>query len=103
MRDFFEYKDEIHRCSQCGLCMAVCPLYKETKNDCVNARGLFSMLNAVIENKLEFDSQIYKYLNMCIKCDKCMKFCPSGINIPKIIDSAQKYFVQECNKNVAKL
>ena len=90
--EFFEYKDELHKCSQCGLCMAVCPLYEKTKNDCGNARGIIHMLNGVIEGNLEFDENISKYLYMCEKCDKCKNFCPSNIDIPTIFQAAQDYY-----------
>ena len=90
--EFFEYKDELHKCSQCGLCMAVCPLYEKTKNDCANARGIIHMLNGVIEGNLEFDENISKYLYMCEKCDKCKNFCPSNIDIPTIFQAAQDYY-----------
>ena len=94
MKTFLEYKDELHKCSQCGLCMSVCPLYKEFYNDCANARGLCSMLNGVVCGDLEFDETILKYLDKCISnkdCKKCMEFCPSEINLREIFESAMKF------------
>ena len=89
---FLDYKDELHKCSQCGLCMAVCPLYEQTKNDCANARGMIHMLNGVIKGDLEFDENISKYLSMCENCDKCKSACPSEIDIPTIFQAAKDYY-----------
>lgn len=101
MKNFSDYKNELNKCSQCGLCMAVCPVYQKTKNDCANARGLCTMLNGVIEQKLEFDETILKYLKMCLdnkNCEKCKSFCPSGIDLQTIFDSAYQF--EKCNKKL---
>ena len=106
MKNFLDYTGELNKCSQCGLCMSVCPLYEETKNDCSNARGLCAMLNGVIKKELEFDETVLKYLDRCLKnknCNKCKNFCPSGIDLQIIFDSAKEFYESNCNKNVAKL
>ena len=90
--NFIDYKDELYKCSQCGLCMSVCPLYEQTKNDCANARGIIHMLNGFLNGHLEFDENIAKYLFMCKNCDKCKDFCPSNIDIPSVFKAAQKYY-----------
>ena len=36
-----DFKDEISKCSKCGLCQSVCPIYKLTGNDCAVSRGKF--------------------------------------------------------------
>ena len=50
MKDLKDYKEEIHRCSKCGLCQAVCPIYQETGNECSVSRGQFIMLGGVIKD-----------------------------------------------------
>ena len=52
MKDLKDYKEEIHRCSKCGLCQAVCPIYQETGNECSVSRGQFIMLGGVIKDEL---------------------------------------------------
>ena len=94
MNNLLIYQKEIERCSQCGLCMSVCPLYQQTKNDCANARGLLSVLKGIIKGKLSVDESIIKYLKMCDNCDKCKEFCPSGIDIPTILKSAKEILIK---------
>ena len=33
MKEFKDYKPEINKCSKCGLCESVCPLFKINPND----------------------------------------------------------------------
>ncbi len=93
MKDLIEFKEEIHKCSKCGLCQAECPIYKITGNDCTVSRGQFVMLEGVINGRLKLSKTINHYLDLCLKCGACAKFCPSGIDIVDIIIAAKsEYF-----------
>lgn len=88
-----DYKEELHRCSKCGLCQAVCPLYKLTGNECSVSRGQFIMLNGVVKGDLKLNKNINKYLDLCLKCNKCSEFCPSEIDVVDILLCAKhQYF-----------
>ena len=95
MKTLSDYADEINKCSKCGLCQSVCPIYKITGNDCAVSRGKFIMLEGVLKGDLKYNKTIEKYLDMCLKCGKCKRFCPSGIDVCEIFNVA-KY---ECAKN----
>lgn len=93
MKKLVDFKEEIHRCSKCGLCQAECPIYKVTGNDCSVSRGQFIMLQGVINNELKMSKTINRYLDLCLKCGACSKFCPSGIDVVDIIIAAKsEYF-----------
>ena len=34
-------KEEIYKCSKCGLCKSVCPIYLATKNEMYSPRGRY--------------------------------------------------------------
>ncbi len=88
-----DYKEEIHKCSKCGLCQAVCPLFQTTGNECSVSRGQFIMLDGVVKGKLDLNKNINKYLDLCLKCNKCSEFCPSEIDVVEILLSAKhEYF-----------
>ena len=93
-----DYKDEIHRCSKCGLCQAVCPLYQSTGNECSVSRGQFIMLDGVVREKLDFSKTINKYLDMCLKCNKCSDFCPSQIEVVDILLCAKREYLKNRGK-----
>ena len=95
MKQLSDFKEEIHKCSKCGLCQSVCPIYKVTGNDCTVSRGQFTMLRGLIKGELKMTNKLNFYLSLCLKCGACTKFCPSGINVVDIIAAAkQEYFKQ---------
>ena len=89
MHKLEDFKDEISKCSKCGLCQSVCPIYKLTGNDCAVSRGKFVMLDGVLKGDLKLNKNINKYLDLCLKCDKCSNFCPSAIDVCKIFEVAK--------------
>src|SRR5574344_3027927 len=94
MKSLKDFKDDINKCSKCGLCQSVCPIYKITGNDCTVSRGKFAMLEGVLKGNLILNKNIDKYLDMCNKCGKCKDFCPSGIDAVKIFETAKYEYAQ---------
>ena len=92
MKDLKDYREQIHKCSKCGLCQAECPIYKITGNDCSVSRGHFVMLKGVLDGELKLSKTIKRYLDLCLKCGACTKFCPSGIDIIDIVTVAKSEF-----------
>lgn len=104
MKKLINYKEEIHKCSKCGLCQSVCPVYEQTKNDCSVSRGKFIMLNGVVKGDLKLNKNINKYLDMCLKCNACKNFCPSDIDARKIFLAAKsEYFETQAGSFFIKL
>lgn len=95
MKKLSDYKEEINKCSKCGLCQSVCPVYKLTGNDCAVSRGKFVMLNGVLKGDLKLNKNINKYLDMCLKCGKCSEYCPSGIDVCKIFEAAKYEYAKK--------
>ena len=94
MHKLEDFKDEINKCSKCGLCQSVCPVYKITGNDCAVSRGKFVMLDGVLKGDLKLNKNIDKYLDLCLKCGKCTNFCPSAIDVCKIFETAKYEYVK---------
>lgn len=89
MKKLEDFADDINKCSKCGLCQSVCPVYKLTGNDCAVSRGKFVMLDGVLKGDLKLSKNIEKYLDMCLKCGKCKNFCPSNIDVCEIFNTAK--------------
>lgn len=93
MKELSDFKEDIYKCSKCGLCQAQCPIYKITGNDCSVSRGQFAMLKGLLKGELKLTRVLNKYLDLCLKCGACSKFCPSGIDVVDIIVTAKsEYF-----------
>ena len=95
MKSLKDYSNEINKCSKCGLCQAVCPLYKLTGNECAVSKGKFVMLEGVVKGDLVLNKNIDKYLEMCLKCGKCAEFCPSGIDVCEIFRTAKYEYMKD--------
>lgn len=95
MKQLNDFAKDINKCSKCGLCQAVCPIYKITGNDCAVSKGKFVMLEGVLKGDLKLSKTINKYLEMCLKCGKCSDFCPSGIDVCKIFNTAKAEYIKD--------
>ena len=84
-----DYAEDVYKCTKCGLCQSVCPVYKATGLETAVSRGKFTLLNGIINGKLKFNKKIAKNLELCLGCKACYDFCPSGISAEKIITAAR--------------
>ena len=51
------------------------------------------MLRGLIRGELKMSKTLNRYLDLCLKCGACSKFCPSGIDVVDIIAAAKaEYF-----------
>lgn len=94
MKKLNDFKDDVNKCSKCGLCQSVCPVYNITGNDCAVSRGKFVMLDGVLKGDLKLNKNIDKYIDLCLKCGKCTNFCPSSIDVCKIFETAKHEYVK---------
>lgn len=95
MKEFKDYQNELNRCSKCGLCESVCPLFKLVPNDCAASKGKFIMLCGVAKGELSLSKNINKYIDMCLKCGKCKDFCPAGIDVSEILAAAKHEYMKD--------
>jgi len=84
-----DYAEDVYKCTKCGLCQSVCPVYKATGRETTVSRGKFTLLNGIINGKLKFNKKIAKNLELCLGCKACYDFCPSGISAEEIIAAAR--------------
>ncbi len=65
------------RCNKCGACTAVCPLYQETVNEGMAARGKLALLEAVVDGALAPSQALRQKIEDCLLCGACAQNCPS--------------------------
>lgn len=95
METLKDFEKDLNKCSKCGLCETVCPLFKLNPNDCVASKGKFIMLHGVTKGDLKLSKNINKYIDTCLKCGKCNRFCPSGIDVCKILNTAKYEYTKK--------
>ncbi len=82
----FGRDDDLFRCSRCGNCLAVCPVYKNTLDESVAPRGKLSLIEAVGNKKLTFSDKVSEKVYTCTLCNHCNSECPSGVKITGLFE-----------------
>lgn len=83
-------KQNILRCSRCGLCQGICPIYDEIKNENVTARGKLMQILGLKKGDLKLNRKILNSLDLCLNCEKCKINCPSGIETTDVFNFEKK-------------
>ncbi|MDD3593172.1 MAG: (Fe-S)-binding protein [Candidatus Gastranaerophilales bacterium] len=92
MKNLKKYGEEVYKCSGCGICHDICPVFEITKRESAVSRGKFKLLNALINQDIKPSKRGAEIMDLCLHCNACSEFCPSGINAQKIIACAKSDF-----------
>ena len=79
-----DIREEVYKCSKCGLCQSVCPIYLATKNEMYLSRGRYIVLNNFYNFNKKLSRKFIKDLDLCLNCNLCKNFCPSNIDAREI-------------------
>jgi len=88
-----KYRDQVLRCSNCGFCRAVCPVFGTTLRPAYNARGKMLILKEVMDGTIDLNDELIETLFQCTTCAACAESCPSGVNVPDIIKQVRRDMV----------
>lgn len=72
-------EDEYLNCIRCGLCLAVCPTYREYKNETASPRGRVALARKGLEGELVLSPNLIEQMYSCFDCMACDVICPVGI------------------------
>lgn len=95
MEENYNINEEVYKCSKCGLCKSVCPIYSATKNEKFLPRGRYIALNNYSKSSQPIEKNFVKDLDICLNCNTCRSFCPSNIDTYKIntiLKNKKSYF-----------
>jgi glycolate oxidase iron-sulfur subunit len=85
--------DEIYArsldCVHCGLCLQVCPTYRETGREISSPRGRIYLLRGVAEGRFELSEAVSNEAYLCLDCRACETACPSGVRFGSLIELAR--------------
>ncbi|AET68614.1 Fe-S oxidoreductase [Desulfosporosinus orientis DSM 765] len=94
--------EELHKCMKCGNCMAVCPIYKETRQEVGVARGKISLAEYILSGETEMTKRMGDRFSLCTTCMACNSNCPCGVRFDKIILAARAEAVRKKGLQPAK-
>lgn len=66
-------------CIRCGLCLAVCPTYREYKTETASPRGRVALARKGLEGELALSPNLTEQMYACLDCLACNEICPVGI------------------------
>lgn len=95
MKEMTEIQEEARRCVKCGNCLAQCPVYLETLEEPLAARGKMALVESLKEDDPEFTKRYYKIFSQCLLCGTCAENCPNGVCGDEIIREARALLVEK--------
>jgi glycolate oxidase iron-sulfur subunit len=72
-------EDQYLNCIRCGLCLAVCPTYREYLSETASPRGRVALVRKGLEGELELSPNLIEQMYACFDCMACNDLCPVGI------------------------
>jgi len=72
-------------CIRCGLCLAVCPTYREHLDEITGPRGRVALARKNLEGELELTPNLVAQMNACFACLACNEICPVGIRPAELV------------------
>jgi len=95
MKTLPQVLDEARKCVKCGNCLAQCPVYQETLEEPLVARGKLGLIEAVGEENGDFSKRFNQILSQCLLCGTCTENCPNGVRADEVIRQARALLVKE--------
>ncbi|MCP5004908.1 MAG: (Fe-S)-binding protein [Planctomycetes bacterium] len=82
-----DWTTEVSKCSKCGKCHTVCPVFLETHDESSVARGRISLAEGLRDQEIVYTKKLRDYVYSCKKCMRCRKVCPCDVDYEKIISA----------------
>ena len=80
-------EEEARYCVRCGLCLSVCPTYRESLIETDSPRARVALVRALKEGLLETPTDGYSSAFFrCLLCGACTFVCPSGVAVDRILE-----------------
>jgi heterodisulfide reductase subunit D len=80
-------EEEALHCVRCGLCLSVCPGYRESLSETDSPRARVALVQALKGGLLEASTDGYSAAFFrCLLCGACTFTCPSGVAVDRILE-----------------
>ena len=87
-------------CVHCGLCLATCPTYLDSRDERDSPRGRIYLIKNLLETG-EASSQTQLHLDRCLTCRSCETTCPSGMQYGELVDIGRGLMEQAAPRPLA--
>jgi glycolate oxidase iron-sulfur subunit len=81
-------------CIKCGLCLSVCPTYRESYKEADSPRGRLMLLRKALAGELDLSHNLTDKMYRCLDCLACNAICPVGIK-PADLALQARYLIDQ--------
>ncbi|MBN1296201.1 anaerobic glycerol-3-phosphate dehydrogenase subunit C [bacterium] len=86
--------DALFACSSCGACRNYCPVFIASGDERTTPRSKANVLTRMISTDFPAENDLIgvahkQVFDHCIQCGTCLTECPSGVNIPLLMELAK--------------
>jgi glycolate oxidase iron-sulfur subunit len=93
--DLATASEYLNKCSKCGGCQAVCPLYGETQAEPYVARGKIFLIKNYLEGKIELSPKMKEIMSLCLLCKACVDSCPNQVPVDRLVLAVRREIAKE--------
>jgi len=86
-------------CVHCGLCLASCPTYVDSRDERDSPRGRIYLIKHLLESGTASE-QTRLHLDRCLTCRNCETACPSGMQYGELLDIGRSLMEQQAPRPV---
>ncbi len=80
----FRY-EKLMECTHCGLCLPLCPTYRELRVEMDSPRGRIYLVRALEDGRVGVTKRLASHLDLCVGCLACETACPSDVSFGNIL------------------
>lgn len=81
---------EHNPCVQCGMCLAVCPLFKAANREEYTPRAKFQLARSLDMRREGLDEkQASRLAALCLSCGRCAQACPAQLKAGEVVARAR--------------
>jgi Fe-S oxidoreductase len=73
------------KCTNCGNCRIICPVFKVTGEEVYSTRGRINLVKGFLNNELQPSRDLSDKLFVCLDCRQCLDLCPADVEYTEII------------------
>lgn len=85
----------LQKCMHCGMCLASCPTYNETRRERNSPRGRVALMRAIADGEMELTREFASEMYYCLGCLACTSACPAGVDYPTLFEAARAQIEEE--------
>jgi len=79
----------VEKCTNCGNCRTVCPVFKITGEEIYSTRGRINLVKGFLNNELAPGPDFRDKIFVCLNCRQCVDLCPADVEYYEIMKNTK--------------